>query len=282
MGVFGKRCDGTLVTHLTPYEKIFPHLVRARSESQLLFRQLIDVEKTLRHLASANSASEHRNITLFHVILCAAVRTIALRPKLNRFVKGRRVYQRNSISCSFVVKKELREGAPFTNVKIAFGPDDTLEAVCEKVEERLRLARADEATAEEKELRLVTRLPTWITSIITSLFRLFDHFGLAPKRLIQVDPLYTSAYLSHHASIGLDAPYHHLFNWGTASVFLVIGRIHKAVVATYNDEVCAVNAVTAAFTVDNRIADGIYAGRALKLFKDFVENPEKLETPPHY
>jgi hypothetical protein len=282
MGVFGKRCDGTLVTHLTPYEKFFPHLVRTRSESQLLFKQLIEVDKTLRHLASANSGSNHGNITLFHVFLCAAVRTIALRPKLNRFVKGRRVYQRNSISCSFVVKKELTEDAPYSNVKIMFGPDETLEAVCEKVDERLRLVRADEANAAEKELRLVTRLPTWITSVITSIFRLLDHFGLAPKRMIQVDPLYTSVYLSHHASIGLDAPYHHLFNWGTASVFLIVGRIHKAVVATFNDEVRAVNAVTAAFTLDNRIADGIYAGSALKLFKDFVENPEKLQTPPHY
>ena len=63
---------------------------------------------------------------------------------------------------------------------------------------------------------------------------------------------------------------------------LEINNLHVRFKAGHGHEVCAVNAVTAAFTVDNRIADGIYAGRALKLFKDFVENPEKLETPPHW
>ena len=33
------------------------------------------------------------------------------------------------------------------------------------------------------------------------------------------------------------------------------------------------------FTYDDRIADGIYCGKAIDLFKGFVENPEQLEKP---
>jgi hypothetical protein len=38
--------------------------------------------------------------------------------------------------------------------------------------------------------------------------------------------------------------------------------------------------VKVTFTYDDRITDGIYCGRAIELFRTFVENPEQLERPP--
>ena len=43
--------------------------------------------------------------TLFHLIVTAILKTITLRPKLNRFVANKLMYQRNFIIASFVVKK---------------------------------------------------------------------------------------------------------------------------------------------------------------------------------
>lgn len=205
---------------------------------------------------------------------------LALRPQLNRFVIGRTIYQRDKIQVSFIVKKELTEEAAETNVKITFEPSDTLMTVAEKVDEHIANARSRRKSADERTNDLVTRLPSFMIRFVTWAFRVLDYFGLAPRSMIEEDPLYTSMYLANLGSIGLDAPFHHLYEWGTASIFVAIGEIHKVPLVSETGKIEVRNVVNLNVTLDERIADGIYYARSIELLKSLVMSPELLEEPP--
>ena len=107
--MFGRRSDGKRIKNLSPYRQFFPYILDTRAEAQAYFSQKIVMDKTLAYLEKINAGATDKKVSLFQIFLVAGVRTMAMRPQLNRFVKGRYFYQRNTIDISFVVKKELKE-----------------------------------------------------------------------------------------------------------------------------------------------------------------------------
>lgn len=276
--MFGKRSDGRRVKDLKFLREFVPFLQKTRTESQVFFKKQILVEKALEYLEGKNQGIESQ-ITLFQVLIAAGVRTFALRPDLNRFVSGRRIYQRTSLVFSFALKKEKTEEAYVTHAKITFEPQDTLEEVSQKVQAELNLKRKIKVTSDEKEMLFFLKLPKFLTVSIMKLGALADYFGLLPLKMIENDPLFASVFCAHLGSIDLDAAYHHLFNWGTVSLFATLGKTHLSPVVQPDGTLEVKNVADLIFTLDNRITDGLYAGKAIDMFIDFIENPEKLEKP---
>lgn len=100
-----------------------------------------------------------------------------------------------------------------------------------------------------------------------------------PKSLIATDPYYSSVVLSNLGSVKMHSGYHHLTNWGTNSVFLAIGEIKKRPYFDDEGHVSMKNSVDLGLTVDERIADGYYYSKTVRLLRKLLENPELLETP---
>ncbi len=123
----------------------------------------------------------------------------------------------------------------------------------------------------------LTKLPKWMTAFIFFFIRFIDHFGLLSKSFIDDNPLYVSAYVTNVGSIGLDAPFHHMYEWGTTSIFAALGKIHRDIIVDEVDKILITDIVNVNFTIDERIADGIYMAKALENFKRYMENPELLE-----
>jgi len=98
--------------------------------------------------------------------------------------------------------------------------------------------------------------------------------------MIDLDPLYTSVYLANLGSVGIDAPFHHLYEWGNASVFAAIGKMRKGIVVGENGTPVVEDVITINYTLDDRITEGIYCAHAIELFKNFAENPELLVEKP--
>lgn len=73
--------------------------------------------------------------------------------------------------------------------------------------------------------------------------------------------------------------YHHLANWGTNSIFVTVGQTKKH--PFYDEEGNATNknSVDLGLTVDERIADGYYYSKTVKLLKYLLEHPALLEIP---
>ena len=113
-----------------------------------------------------------------------------------------------------------------------------------------------------------------------------DVIQKTPRMLIQLvggfarfHPYYASAVLTNLGSIQLHTGYHHLTNWGTTSVFCVIGERKKR--PFYDDEgnVSMRDSIDLGLTIDERIADGYYYSKTVRLLRKLLENPELLEQP---
>ena len=201
--------------------RIMPTLMPTRTESVVYFEQELELGHTLRWL------EERPELRLFHLVLAAYVRTLAERPQLNRFVAGGKVYQRDGIEIAFAVKKRMADEAGMTMVKVRFEPDDTLELVRERVEQAVGEGRSDRETSSETEMRLTTKLPGPILRALLRAQRWLDAWGLLPAALLRSDPLYASLVVANLGSVGIDAAYHHLYEYGTVHLFATLGKVER-------------------------------------------------------
>jgi hypothetical protein len=275
----GDRSDGVRLRKLPGFRKMFPYLMRTRTESVIYHSQRLRIGKTLAWLNRANAARE-KKISLFHVVLAAGVRTLALRPEANRFVVGHRIYQRRTIDLSFIVKRELNEQAAETTVKITFDPHSTIADVVARVTSVVQATKQSATSRDEGASNIVTRLPRSLIRLAIRAVRTLDYFGLLPASFIKGDALYTSAFLANLGSIGADAVFHHLYEWGNAPFFVTVGQRKKAPVVNERGELEVEEVLDLKFSLDERISDGVYYTATISLLTDLIENPEKLEGPP--
>ncbi len=275
----GDRCDGVRLRKLPGFRKMFPYLMRTRTESTIYHAQRLRIARTLAWLGQAN-ADREKKISIFHVLLAAGVRTLALRPEANRFIVGRRIYQRRTIDLSFVVKRELSEEAGETTVKITFDPRSTIADVVERVSSAVKEIRQSSTSRDEGAAAIVAKLPRSLIRLAFWALRTLDYFGLLPASFIKGDALYASVFLANLGSIGLDAVFHHMYEWGNASFFVTIGRPKKEPVVDERGELRVEDVLDLKFSLDERITDGVYFQTTINFLSDLIENPEKLEVPP--
>lgn len=271
------RPDGTPIEGLPMLRRMMPFLMPSRTESLVYFEQQIDVTETLRYLERRRA--QGAPVNLFQVMMAGLVRVLAMRPQLHRFVVGRRVYRRRTIELSFAVKKQFTDQARLTTVKVAFDPDDSLDDAARRVREAVSEGKGDSDTSSEKEMGFFTKLPRFALRMVMGLQRTLDYFNLVPTSMMRDDPMYASMFVANLGSIGLDAAFHHLYEYGTIPLFAAIGRIHKAPMVMADGTLQVREVVTVRYTFDERIADGLYCARALDLYKRWIENPTELEKP---
>jgi hypothetical protein len=277
-----KRKDGTYLNDLPHFNKMLPYVMPTRTEAAIYFEQDFDVTKTLEYVRSKNADCPpgRKNLTLFQVVLCATVRTIALRPKLNRFIAGLRYYQRNMIVFNFVAKKQLTDEGAEINVTQAFSPYETLSTLPAKVSDYVSRLKGGEDTDAEGTIALLARLPRWVNRIVFWALNTLDYHNALPISFTKGLPFFSSVFFTNVGSVGIDAPFHHNFEFGTCGIFAAIGKIRKEQVLDAEGKPQTRDLVKVTFTYDDRITDGIYCGRAIDLLRSFVEDPSLLEAPP--
>jgi len=275
----GDRSDGVRLRKLPGFRKMFPYLMRTRMESTIYHFQRLRLGKTLAWLDKANEAGGKR-ISLFHIVLAAAVRTLALRPEANRFIVGRRIYQRRTIDLSFVVKRELSEEAAETTVKIPFDPRSTIADVVDRVISVVSKTRESSSSRDEETAAIVTKLPRCLIRLAVGAVRTLDYYALLPAAFIKGDALYTSVFLANLGSINGEAVYHHLYEWGNATFFVTVGRRKKEPVINERGELGVEEVMDLKISLDERITDGVYFESTIHLLADLIENPERLEERP--
>ncbi len=275
----GDRSDGVRLRKLPGFHKMFPYLMPSRTESVIYSSQRLKIGNALRWLEKIN-AGRAKKISLFYVVLAAGVRALALRPHANRFISGRHIYQRRTIDLAFIVKRALDEQASETTLKLTFDPRSTIFDVIEAVSSAVQVTKQSSTSSDEKLTEVLTSVPGPITRFVVWAIRTLDYFGLLPASFIKGDAFHSSAFLANLGSIGLDAVFHHMYEWGNTPFFVVVGKRKKEPVVNDRGEIEVADVVDMTFSVDERIADGVYYASAISLFADLIENPEKLEVPP--
>ncbi len=275
----GDRREARRVRDLDPLHQFMPYMLPKRCDSEVYLHEKIDVTEALKYIAARNEADPEHKMTMFHLILAALSKTIVHRPYLNRFISGRRYYERYKVSFSFVIKKKFSDKGEETVMLMYTDGDTTLDWISRKVAGGVHEVRDAGGNDLDDILRILMKLPRFMLKFIASLLSFLEYHNRMPKFLSDVDPFFTTVLIANLGSIKCGAPYHHLAEYGTNSVVVTVGEIHKENVIDSNGSVDIRDIVELGITIDERIGDGFYFAKSIKLLKYLLSNPALLEAP---
>ena len=276
---FGDRRDGKLIRDLDPMHVITPILYPNRCDNEAYFLEKFDMAPIRAYLEKLNANESDFPYTPFHILVTAVLKLITVRPKLNRFVANKLMYQRNEVTASFVVKKLFTDDGAEALALIKAEEEDTIFTIHQKLYNQISVSRSDKIDRSSESMDIVSRMPRRLTRAFCEFICFLDRIGKVPKFLIETDPYYTSAVLSNLGSLKLNVGYHHLTNWGTCSLFVIMGEIKNTTYIKEDGTMGVKETVDIGLTVDERLADGYYYAKSLKLLKKLLANPELLELP---
>ena len=274
---WGDRKDGVLLRDLDGMHFITPLIYPNRCDNEAYISETIDLTNMNAYLAKLNERETEFHYTMFHVIVAALVKTITLRPKMNRFIANKNFYQRNEVTASFVVKKRFADDA----AEALHGTDaSTLETLHEDLRHQIMDCKdVNKVDSSTDSMDFFNRMPRWLGKFIVWILTRLDIHGWIPASIIETDPYYCSVVISNLGSIKLKSGYHHLTNWGTCSIFCIIGEKSLRPVFREDGTVEMREMLDLGLTIDERLADGYYYSKTIRLLKTLLENPELLETP---
>lgn len=276
---WGDRRDGVWLKNVDPMHAFMPYLYPDRSDNEAFISERIDLKNINSYIERKNSEGVEEHYKLFHVLIAAIVKTIALRPKMNIFIKGYRMYQRKKLTIAFVVKKRFADEGKEALAFVEFGENDTIETVREKIYKEINTCRGEALDNSTAGMDILTKMPRFLLRFVVWILHKLDFYGRVPEFLIKTDPNHASCFVTNLGSIGLKSGYHHLSNWGTNSLFIVLGEKRIRPVYDEHGNMNMTETLDIGITLDERIADGYYYSKTIKLLKYLLKNPELLELP---
>ncbi len=276
---FGDRYDGRRIRHGDPFNVIVPFIMKERNDSQVLFDTEVDVSKIDALIQEKRKNGE--DIGFLDYLIAIIVRTISQYPRMNRFVAGRRIYARDDIRISMVVKKKLNVDTDETSIKFKFNPTDTVQDVNRNIREKISENKKEGINNNvDKIVGLLNKLPRCLFSATIELLKAMDFDGVMPKAIHELSPFHTSVFVTNMGSIGAEPIYHHIYNFGTTSIFIALGNRRKQRVIDKDGKITERKVMKLRFVADERIADGYYLSVTLKYLTSLFNKPELLDVPP--
>ena len=225
---WGDRKDGVLLRDLDGMHFITPLIYPNRCDNEAYIRETIDLTNMNAFLKKKNESETEFPYTMFHIIVAGLVKTITLRPKMNRFIANKNFYQRNEVSMSFVVKKQFADEAAEALAVIHAKDESNVESIHEDLRHQILdckdVHKVDSSTGN---MDFFNHMPRFLGKFLVWILTRLDIHGWIPASIIETDPYYTTCVISNLGSIKLNCGYHHLTNWGTCSVFCIIGEKSK-------------------------------------------------------
>ena len=273
---WGDRRDGALIRDIDAMHYVMPLMYPNRCDNEAFMTLHINLEKTEEYIKQKNKENPDNKIAIFEIIIAATLKAIRLRPHMNRFIANKTMYQRNELTAAFTVKKNFRDDGEETLARVVAEDGDTLDTINKKVVDQINFCKTSTDESSEA-MNFIQKLPG--KKFIGVMARMLDRHGLMPKSVIATDPYQCTVVLTNLGSIGMNIGYHHLMNWGTTSIFIVIGKKHNRPHYDKDGNITMRREMSLSITIDERISDGFYYARSLRLLKKLIENPELLELP---
>ncbi len=275
------RSDGRRVRSLPAMQKIMPYIMRTRTGSVNLFRETLDCAPLDAYIAAHDGAEASERLSVMHIVIAALVRTIALRPQLNRFVVHSRIYARRGISVSFVVHRSLRVEDGGTTIKLEFSGREDIGAIARAINEAVLRETASTAVrnATDGLADGFMRLPDLIIRPLIGFVMRLDHWNLLPEAVLRASPFHTTVFLTNLKSLGIDSIFHHLYEFGTNGIFVSLGKEAPQASAHADGTTSVRRLINLDFSLDGRFCDGLYFARSTRLLRKYLRNPALLEQP---
>ncbi|MDR2623341.1 MAG: hypothetical protein LBC39_02040 [Methanobrevibacter sp.] len=294
----GERWDGYLIRSTSSFQKLMPYLMNTRDGSSIYFKNTFDAtriveylnkkneelnEKVFNNSSDCNTADIQENFnsklsekyTYNHFFMTAITRVIAMRPHLNRFIAGKKIYQRHNIELAYVVKKQFSDDGEESVTISKFERDSNIYDVVKILNPVINGVKDGSDDEHGDFLNTFLKFPSFIVSFVVTLMNFFIVLGHCPVFLRKMDVMQCSAFVSNLGSIDLaTVPIHHLYDRGTCSVFITVGKVRKV----KSDHVGASKKyeVEISVTMDERVTDGFYLINSLKVLQEILNDPEQL------
>lgn len=276
----GDRRDGIWVKDAPGLNVIMTNLYPNRTDCEVYLNQEVDVTELLKFIDSKNGPDAPFKTTLFHCFVTMIARVLNERPYLNRFVQGRRIYQRDEITISFVAKRRFIDHSEEALMQYVAKGHHKLEDISKEIVGEVHEMRSEKhAKGIDDTINRFAKMPRLLLMFAIRVIRWLDFWGLVPDALTKGDSNCASVLMSNLGSIRCPSVYHHLNNYGTTSVLMTIGTIHKVPTIMPDGSVQQRDFVDIGATLDERIADGFYFARSLKLIQHMCAHPELLDRP---
>ena len=273
--MFGYRSDGRKLRDISPFFKIIPQVMRTRSDSQVYYTYDMPIKEIDNYIDK--KAEENIKISYMDIVYSALVRLMAQRPRLNRFVMNGRTFARNEIFISLAIKKSLTDDGIETTIKLPFTGKENIFEIKEKlgnvINENKSVKKNNETDILATTLSII---PNFLLKFAISTIMFLDKHGMLPKAVIKASPFHTSAFLTNVGSLGINAIYHHIYDFGTTGLFLAMGKKQKSYICE-DDNIVEKKTISIKWVADERICDGYYYANALKQFNRYMKKPEMLE-----
>ncbi len=247
-----------------------------RCDADVFLNTKIDVTNLVDYIDKRKKKGD--KTTYFHAFLLALAKTIYNRPKLNRYVKNRHMYEHTNVSLSFVAKVEFEDDSEEVMLIIDVAPDDNIDTISEKIGNKVRKLREKKFKKEGANgvLDFIGAMPNIIRVPLVNLLLWMDEKGILPKDLQKDDLYFASGIVTDIGSLKSDSIYHNNTNFGTASSITAIGEIRDDV-KVVNGKEKIYKSCKFGINFDERIADGFYMIKAFKILEHILENPKMLE-----
>ncbi len=278
---FGDKPDARYIRDVPGLTTIMFHIMPKRTESEVYLYDKIDATDLLKFIEKKNAGHPNYKTTVFHCFVLAVARMIRERPKMNRYVQGRRLYERDEISMSFLAKRRFADDAEEAFMMVVPKDNDNIDTVSHKIYGDLTEVRRHEHSTGGMDATVdsFAKIPRLLLMIVVRIIRWLDFWGLVPKALKEGDSNYSTVLLSNLGSIKGPAVYHHLNNYGTNSIMITVGTLHKEEMVMPDGTKQIRDVLDFGATLDERIADGFYFVRSLRLVKYIFAHPELLDKP---
>lgn len=276
----GDRRDGRRIRNLPPMQYVAVSIMHKRNDAQNLFASSVDYGK-LQEYVNKKRAEGLAGFGFMHVIVAAYVRMVSQKPAINRYIAGWKIFKRDEIVLSMMVKKSMKANAQESAIKVRFKPTDTVDDVYHKMEEAIAVATQEgDTNGFDSVARIINYLPAIILRWFIAFMQFLDFFGIMPKIIDEVSPFHASIFISNLGSLGIPPIYHHLYNFGNVPVFITFGAKRRENVLNLDGTVSQKVMVDYTVVTDERITDGHYLATAFKGLDKLIKNPEALDTPP--
>ncbi len=267
------RADGRRTKGLTAIEQAIPHIMPKRVDAQNYVTEYVDEEIIKDYIRKVRRERGVR-LTRMSVIIAAYYMAALQHPYVNRFVVHSKIYDRSHFCVSFVMLKKRADGTPDeTPVKVFMNPEDDIFSINQRVNETIeRNSEPKHENGADKFAAFMFAIPL-LPYLVMALVRMLDRFGLLPRSIIDLSPFHTSMFITNLASINTTHIYHHVYEFGTTSVFLSVGKsIPNYLTGELDKKLIPISVV-----MDERICTGHDYALFNKTLQRYLREPWLLE-----
>ena len=275
-----KRKDAIKVKDIDGLHNILIDLKPKRCDSDVYINQKIDMTNLVKYIEKKKKENKDLKITYFYAMAMAFAKLFYNNKLLNRFICDRTTYERNDVIIAFVAKIAFDDKSEEVMINIKVDKDDNIYDISRKISQKVNKIRNNKEVKKENTnniVDIVGRLPKIIRVPLVGIFKFLDKKGMLPQSFTKDNLYYSSIILSNLGNLKIGSIYHNLTNFGTSSFLATIGLIHKETIVDEKGKEKIVDICDFGINCDERIADGYYFAKSIKLFEYIIKNPELLE-----